>query len=60
MMLWMLFSNKYISVSHRNQLYAPSDLRLATSLMNLEFHPCGIFKALNNLNKFKLFILLHL
>ena len=43
MMKWILLAKKYISVSHRNKVNAHSDVRLATSLINFEFHTCGIF-----------------
>ena len=34
-MMWMLISNKYLSVSHRKQFYALSDVSLVASLMDI-------------------------
>ena len=45
-MTWMLMPNKYIGVYHRKQLSTPSYSLLATSLMDFECHPCGIFEGL--------------
>ena len=46
MIIWVLLSNNYIKVFQRNQVNAPSDVRLAKSLMDFEFQPCGIFEDL--------------
>ena len=44
-MIWMLWTNNYLKVSHRKQVNAPSNTELATSLMNFECQPCGIFEG---------------
>ena len=45
-MMWMLIPKKEISISHRKQVKYPSYVRLETSLVNFECHPCGIFEGL--------------
>ena len=45
-MMWILMSNKDLSISHRKKCYGPSYMRLMTSLMYFECHPCGIFESL--------------
>ena len=47
-MSWMILSKNNLRVSHRKQINDPSDVRLATSLMNFEFQPCGIFEGLSH------------
>ena len=44
-MIWMLTS-KNLSLSCRNQCYAPSDARIAASLMDFECQTCGFFECL--------------
>ena len=44
MILWMLLSKTYISKYHRNQVNAPLNVRLATSLINFECQLCGILE----------------
>ena len=44
-MIWMIWNNNYIKVSHRKEVNATSNMKLATSLMNFECHPCGIFEG---------------
>ena len=46
-MIWMLWTNNDLKVSHRKQVNAPSNTELATSLMNFECQPCGIFEGLS-------------
>ena len=45
-MMWMLLPNKYLGVYHRKKWDAPSDIRMATSLMEFEYQPCEIFEGL--------------
>ena len=48
MMLLILMPNKYLSISHRKQCYAPSYMILATSLVDFEYQTCGIFEGLES------------
>ena len=43
MIIWVLWSKNDLKVSHRNKVNATSNMKLATSLMNFECRPCGIF-----------------
>ena len=45
MMRCMLWSKNNLKVYHRNQVNYPSDIRLATSLINSECHPCRTFSG---------------
>ena len=47
MLNWMLWNNNELKVSHRKQVNPPSNMKLVTSLMNFECHPCGIFEGLS-------------
>ena len=47
MLIWMLWSKNDIKVSHRKQVNTPSNMKLATSLMNFECQPCGIFESIS-------------
>ena len=41
----MLQTKNDFKVSHRKQVNAPSNMKLVTSLINFECHPCGIFEG---------------
>ena len=43
----MIWSKNDLEVSHRKQVNSPSNIKLATYLMNFEFQPCGIFEGLS-------------
>ena len=43
----MLWTKNNFKVSHRKQVKSPSNMKLVTSLMNFECHPCGIFEGLS-------------
>ena len=45
MMMWMLLPKKYLSVSHRNNYYSLSNLRLTESLIDIECQTCGILEG---------------
>ena len=45
MLFWMLWSKNKLKVSHRKQVNAPSNMKLATSLMNFECQTCEIFEG---------------
>ena len=47
MLNWMLWTKNGFKVSHRKQVNAPFNLKLVTSLMNLECQLCGIFESLS-------------
>ena len=47
MMNWMLWTRNDFKVFHRNQVNAPSNMKLVTSLMDFKCHPCGIFEGLS-------------
>ena len=47
MMSRMLLYINDLKVSHRKQVNAPSNMKLVTSLINFECHPCGIFEGLS-------------
>ena len=47
MISWMLLPKNDLNVSHRNQFNTPSNMKLVTSLMNFECHPCGIFEGIS-------------
>ena len=47
MLNWMLWTKNDFNVSHRNQVNAPSNMKLVTSLMNFECQPYGILKVLS-------------
>ena len=44
---WIPWTNNYFNVSHRKQANAPPNIKLMTSLMNVECQPCGIFEGLS-------------
>ena len=44
-LICMLLSKNCIKLYHRKQVKVPSNMKLATSLMNFEFHPYGIFEG---------------
>ena len=44
---WMLWTKNDVKVSHRKQVNALSNMKLVTSLINFECHPCGIFEGLS-------------
>ena len=60
MLNWMLWNKNDFKVSHRNQVNAPPNMKLMTSLMNFECQKCGIFVGLLYINKMKSLILLFL
>ena len=41
----MLWSRNDLRLSHRKQVNDPSNMKLATSLMNFEYKPCGVFEG---------------
>ena len=41
----MVWSKNDLTVYHRKQVNSPPNMKLATSLMNFECHPCGIFES---------------
>ena len=45
MLNWMLWTKNDLKVFHRKQVNAPSNMKLMTSLINFECHPCGIFEG---------------
>ena len=47
MLNWMLWAKNDVTVSHRKQVNAPSNMNLMISLMNFECQPCGIFEGLS-------------
>ena len=47
MLNWMLWNKNDIKVYHRKQVNYPPNVKLETSLMNLECQPCGIFEGLS-------------
>ena len=47
MLNWMLWNKNELKVSKRKQVNVTSDMKLVTSLMNLECQLCGIFKGLS-------------
>ena len=46
MLNWMLWTKNDLNIFHRKQVNAPPNMKLATSLMNFECQPCGIFEGL--------------
>ena len=47
MLNWMLWINNDFKVYHRKQVNFHSNMKLVTSLMDFECHPCGIFEGLS-------------
>ena len=47
MLNWILWTKNDLNVSHRKQFNAPSNMKLATSLMNFECQSCRIFEGLS-------------
>ena len=47
MLSWMLWTRNNFKVSHRKQVNTTSNMKLVTSLMNIECQPCGIFEGLS-------------
>ena len=47
MLNWVLWNKNDFKLSHRKQFNATSNMKLVTSLMNFECHPCGIFEGLS-------------
>ena len=45
MLNWMLWNRNDLNIFHRNQVNAPSNMKLVTSLMNFECQTCGIFEG---------------
>ena len=45
MLIWVLWTKNDLKVYHSKQLIAPSNMKLATSLMDFECHPCEIFEG---------------
>ena len=45
MLNWMLWTNNEFKVSHRKQVNANSNMKLMTSLINIECQSCGIFEG---------------
>ena len=58
MLVWLLWYKNELKVSHRKQVNAPSNMKLVTSLMNFECHPCRILKFYHTINNIKPLILL--
>ena len=48
MMIWLIHSKKFISVSQQKECYETSDVRLETALMAFEFHTCLKYKGIEN------------
>ena len=46
MLNWMLWTKNDLKIFHRKQVNASPNMKLATSLMNFECQPCGIFEGL--------------
>ena len=44
---WMLWNKNDLKIFHRKQVNASPNMKLVTSLMNLECQPCGIFECLS-------------
>ena len=44
----MIFYENDLKLSQKKQLNSHSHVRLATSLMNFQFHTCGLFEGLSN------------
>ena len=44
---WMPWNKNDFKVSHRNQINAPSNMKLVKSLIGFECQPCGIFEGLS-------------
>ena len=53
MLNWMLWTKNEFKLSHRNQVKSPSNMKLVTSSMNFECHPCGIFESLSYHQKYE-------
>ena len=47
MLNWMLWTNNDLKISHRKQVNAPSNMKLATFLMNFYCQICEIFEGLS-------------
>ena len=47
MLDWMLWTKNDFKLSHRKKVNDPSHMKLATSLMNFECQPCGMFEGLS-------------
>ena len=47
MLIWVLWYKNELKVSHKKQFNDPPNMKLATSLMNFECLPCGIFEGLS-------------
>ena len=45
MLIWMLGSKNDLKVSYSKHVKSPSNMKLATSLMNFECQPCRIFEG---------------
>ena len=49
----MIWSKNDLKVSHRKQVNDPSNMKLDTSLMNIECQPCEIFEGLLYYHKYE-------
>ena len=47
MLNWMLWTKNDLRVFHREQVNAPPNMKMVTSLIYFECQPCGIFKGLS-------------
>ena len=53
MITWMPRSKNDLKLSHRKQVNAPSNMKLATSLVNFKCQPCGIFEVFSYHQEYK-------
>ena len=47
MLTWMLWTRNDFKISHRKKFNYPSNMKLATSLMNFQCQSCGMFEGLS-------------
>ena len=47
MLIWILWSKNDLKVSHRKQLNTPLNMNFVTSLIDFEYHICGIFEGIS-------------
>ena len=45
MLIHMIYYKNELKVTHRKQVNAPSNMKLAISLIKFECQPCGIFEC---------------
>ena len=59
MIIWILISRNDLKVSHMKQVNAPSNMRLATFLTDLNVKNVGYFKVFDTIKKMKPLLLLY-